>query len=95
MEKQSVVEYCKESLELDCDKFAMDVVSGIFRESAHAVGKDGDGVEDFLARVGAFVSCFIEASQESVKENNPGAIAGFLGAIRFRYCGTCSQKKGN
>ena len=95
MEKQSVVEYCKESLELDCDRFAMDVVSGILRESANAVGKEGDVLEEFLARVGAFVSCFIDVSQKSVKEKNCGALAGFLGAIRFRYCGTCSQKKGN
>ena len=87
MADKEIMDYIKGSLKLNPDAFAMDILTGVLRESANYVGKDGDLMKEFMARTGAMLSQFIETAQHCHKTSQTDEIVGFLGAMRFRYCG--------
>jgi len=87
MVDKAIKDYIQDSLKLNPDAFAMDILTGVLRESANYVGKDGDLMKEFMARTGAMLSSFIETAQHCHKTRQTDEMIGFLGAMRFRYCG--------
>lgn len=87
MDYKGIKEYISQTATLNPDDFAMDILTGVLRESANYVGKDGDLMKEFMARTGAMLSSFIETAQNCHKTSQTDEMIGFLGAMRFRYCG--------
>lgn len=87
MDNKGIKAYISQTATLNPDDFAMDILTGVMRESANFVGKDGDLMKEFMARTGAMLSQFIETAQHCHKTSQTDEIVGFLGAMRFRYCG--------
>lgn len=84
----NITQYIKEAQDMNPDRFAMDIVDGIFREARKYEGENGDILKEALARVGAMLSTLIETSQKTCKSGNTFELEGVLGAFRFRYCDT-------
>lgn len=87
MDNKGIKEYISQTATLNPDDFAMDILTGVLRESANFVGKDGDLMKEFMVRTGAMLSSFIETAQNCHKTSQTDEMIGFLGAMRFRYCG--------
>lgn len=90
----NITQYIKEAQNMDHDKFSMDILSSIYRETARFVGKDEDFGKEALARIGAMLSTLIEASQKTCKSGNIYELEGVLGAFKFRYC-DIKEERGN
>ena len=84
MEKKGLVDYFNESLNDNCDLFAMQIIEGIFREAETVCPKDWL-IDEVIARFGALLSSFIETAQNGVKTKNIYEISSFLAAMKFRY----------
>lgn len=87
MDNKGIKDYISQTATLNPDDFAMDILTGVLRESSNYVGKDGDLMKEFMARTGAMLSSFIETAQHCHKTRQTDEMIGFLGAMRFRYCG--------
>ena len=87
MDYKGIKAYISQTSTLNPDDFAMDILTGVLRESSIFVGKDGDLMKEFMARTGAMLSSFIETAQHCYKTSQTDEMIGFLGAMMFRYCG--------
>lgn len=87
MDNKGIKDYISQTATLNPDDFAIDILTGVLREASNYVGKDGDVMKEFMARTGAMLSSFIETAQHCHKTSQTDEMIGFLGAMRFRYCG--------
>ena len=93
MEVKGLIDYFNESLNVNCDMFAMRIIEGIIKEAELCKDKT-DLIDEIIARFGALLSTFIETAQDSSKNKNTHELSGFLAALKFRYVDTINQKKG-
>ena len=91
---ESMKEFFEETMQMSSSKLAMAIMNGIMGESVEEAQKGGDLTKEIWCRAGALLDSFIETIKISRNKGNFDDLVGFLGAMRFRYCGN-DTKKGN
>lgn len=84
-------EFFEDTMQMSSSTLATAIMNGIMSESVLEAKKGGDLSQELWCRSGALLDSLIETIQISRKKGNFDDLVGFLGAMRFRYCG----KKGS